>query len=116
MLRLISDEDVPGAIVRGLRRHQPDLDIVRVQEVGLRTEDDPVLLAWAAANGRVLVTRDRQTLIAAAYERVKDGQPMSGLIVVHEALDIGPAIEQIRMVAVCCTEAELKDRVIFLPM
>jgi predicted nuclease of predicted toxin-antitoxin system len=116
MLRLVSDADVPGAIVRGLRRHQPDLDIVRVQEVGLRTADDSVLLAWAATEGRILVTRDRQTMIGTAYQRVTDGQPMPRLIVVHEDLGPGPAVEQIRMVAVCCTDEEMKDRVVFLPL
>jgi predicted nuclease of predicted toxin-antitoxin system len=39
------------------------LDLVRVQEVGLRTADDPDILEWAAAQGRVLVTRDRDTMI-----------------------------------------------------
>ena len=44
MLRLVSDEDVPGSIVSGLRSRQPDLDIVRVQEVGLRTQGDDIIL------------------------------------------------------------------------
>ena len=39
MLRLLSDEDVPKSIVRGLRLRQSDIDILRVQEVGLRTSD-----------------------------------------------------------------------------
>jgi hypothetical protein len=32
MLRLASDADVHGDIVRGLRRRQPDLDLVRAQD------------------------------------------------------------------------------------
>ena len=36
MLRLLTDEDVHGDIVDGLRRRQPALDLVRVQDVGLR--------------------------------------------------------------------------------
>ena len=36
MLRMLSDEDVPGDIVRGLLRRQPNLDVVRVQEAALR--------------------------------------------------------------------------------
>jgi predicted nuclease of predicted toxin-antitoxin system len=116
MLRLLSDEDVPKSIVRGLRLRQPDLDILRVQEVGLRTRDDPLILAWAAKEGRVLVSRDRQTMIGHAYQRVQSGQPMPGLIVVHEDMTIGQAVEQILMTAVCCTVEEVENRVIFLPL
>ncbi len=51
MLRLVSDENFKGEIVRGLRRRLPDLDLVRVQDVGLREADDPPILSWAAAGG-----------------------------------------------------------------
>ena len=36
MLRLLSDENFNGDIVRGLGLRQPDLDLLRVQDVGLR--------------------------------------------------------------------------------
>ncbi len=32
MLRLASDADVHGELVRGLRRHSPEIDLVRVQD------------------------------------------------------------------------------------
>ena len=35
MLRLLADENFHGDIVRGLLLRQPDLDLVRVQDVGL---------------------------------------------------------------------------------
>jgi hypothetical protein len=116
MLRLLSDEDVPKSIVRGLRLRQPDIDILRVQEVGLRTSDDPLILEWAAKECRVLITRDRQTMIGHAYQRVQSGQSMPGLIVVHEDMTIGQAVEQILMTAVCCTAAEMDNQVVFLPL
>ena len=36
MLLLVSDENFNNDIVRGLLRRKPDLDIVRVQDVGWR--------------------------------------------------------------------------------
>ena len=39
---------------------EPTLDIVRVQDVGLRTASDPDILAWAASEGRILLTHDRK--------------------------------------------------------
>jgi len=48
MLRLAADENFNNDIVRGLLRRKPDLDIVRVQDVGLSGADDPTILEWAA--------------------------------------------------------------------
>ena len=48
MLRLVSDESFNGDIVRGLLFRLPDLNLVRVQDVGLEQAIDPVVLAWAA--------------------------------------------------------------------
>ena len=33
MLRLASDADVHGEIIRGLRRRSPEIDLIRVQDV-----------------------------------------------------------------------------------
>ncbi len=57
MLRLLADENFNGDIVRGLLLRQADLDLVRVQDVGLAGAEDPQLLAWAAENDRILLTR-----------------------------------------------------------
>ncbi|MBU2609951.1 MAG: DUF5615 family PIN-like protein, partial [Chloroflexi bacterium] len=48
MLRLAADENFNNDIVRGLLRRKPDLDIVRIQDVGLSAADDPTMLEWAA--------------------------------------------------------------------
>ena len=59
MLKLVSDENFDGAILRGLFRRRPDLDIVRVQDVEMSATPDPEILAWAAVEGRILLTHDR---------------------------------------------------------
>lgn len=74
MLRLAADENFNNDIVRGLMRRQPELDIVRLQDVGLCGADDPTVLEWAAQEGRVLLTHDVSTMTKHAYERVR-GQP-----------------------------------------
>ena len=58
MLRLLSDESVHGGIVRGLRRQAPELDVIRVHDVGLIQTPDPQILEWAAKEGRVVITAD----------------------------------------------------------
>ena len=49
LLRMLSDEDVPGDIIKDLRQREPGLDVVRVQEVGLMHTPDPDILEWAAS-------------------------------------------------------------------
>lgn len=45
MLRLLADENFNEDIVRGMLLRQPDLNIVRVQDVGLGGADGPDILA-----------------------------------------------------------------------
>ena len=89
MLRFVADEDFTRLIVRGVLRIRPDVDIVRVQDVGLRTQEDAVVLDWAAREGRVLLTHDAQTMPAHAYERVRNMLPMPGVFVTPQDVAIG---------------------------
>lgn len=73
MFRLLADENFDENIVRGLRRRLPEVDVVRVQSVGLKGADDPTVLEWAATEGRVLVTHDVRTVTRYAWERVDHG-------------------------------------------
>src|SRR5437667_6674839 len=62
VLKLASDENVDGDILRGLLRRLPELDVVRILDVGLAAAPDPSILHWAAAEERILLTHDRDTL------------------------------------------------------
>ena len=53
MPSFLSDEDLHGPIVDGLRLHYPGVDVVRAVEVGLGGLADDLLLSWAAQQGRV---------------------------------------------------------------
>lgn len=115
MLKLAADENFNRKIVRGLRRRQLDLDIVIVQERDLTGISDPELLAWAASENRVLLTHDAATMAKFAYDRVNRGQPMPGVVEISQDLAIGPAIEDILLMANCSLEGEWQDQVIFIP-
>ena len=80
MLRLLSDEDVNGAIVEGLLLHGEGLDLVRAVDVGLGHTPDERILEWAAAEGRVLITGDVNTMVGFAWNRVRQKQPMPGVL------------------------------------
>jgi predicted nuclease of predicted toxin-antitoxin system len=116
VLRLVSDENFNADILRGLYRRRPDLDVVRVQDVGLSATPDPDVLAWAAAEGRVLLTHDRDTMPNFAYDRVRAGQPLPGVFLVSDLMPVGQAIDEILLAVECLLPEECKDLVRFFPL
>ncbi|MBI3247070.1 MAG: DUF5615 family PIN-like protein [Deltaproteobacteria bacterium] len=116
MLRFVADEDFTRVIVRGVLRARPGIDLVRVQDVGLRTQDDAAVLDWAAKAGRVLLTHDAQTMPAHAYERVQNTLPMPGVFVIPQDEAIGRIIEDLILLAECSDEEEWEGQVKYLPL
>ena len=116
MIRLLADQNFNERIVRGLVRLQPALDVLHVRDIGLSAAADPVILERAAADGRVLLTHDRQTVPAFAYGRVSAGEPMPGVFLVSKMLPIGQAIEEILLAIQCMSPEECKDLVKYFPM
>ena len=116
MLRLASDADVHGDIIRGLRRRMPTIDLIRAQDALGERAADPAILAWAAAENRILVTNDRNTRVGFAYQRAEAGESMPGLIVTSNDQSIGSAIEDILLLAEQMSEEEMRNQiVVFLP-
>lgn len=116
MLRLLSDENFNGDIVRGLFLRQPDLDLLRVQDVGLRKVDDPAILDWAASNGCILLTHDRATMPDFAYERLSQGQQMSGLFVINDRMPVRQVIDELLLLLDCSEQDEWEGIVLYLPL
>ena len=115
-LRLLADENLDSDIVRGILRQCPSVDIVRTQDAGLSGADDPTVLAWAAAESRVLVTHDVNTIPRYAYERVGRGEQMPGVIIVPQRTAIATCIEDLVLLAECSEDREWERRVLFLPL
>jgi predicted nuclease of predicted toxin-antitoxin system len=116
MVRLLSDENFNGDIVRGLLLRRPALDLRRIQDVGLEGADDPTILEWAAVNNRIILTHDRATMPDFAYTKVVTGQPMPGVFVMDDRISIRQAIDEILLIEVCSEQAEWIGLVVYLPL
>ena len=116
MLSFAADENFNNNIIRGLLRRNPDLDIVRVQDMGLSGADDPTVLEWSAQQQRILLTHDVSTITHFAYERVRTGKPMPGVFEVNRKVPIGTAIEDILLLAEYSYEGEWENQVRYLPL
>ena len=116
MLRFAADENFNNAVIRGLRRRLPELDLVRVQDAGLSGADKPTVLAWAAREDRILLTHDVSTMSRFAYDRVDAGNPMPGVFEVPRSLAAGVAIEDLLLIAECSQPDEWNEQVWYLPL
>ena len=116
MLAFAADENFNHDIVRGVRRRNPAVDLLTVQAAGLSGADDPAVLAWAAAAGRVLLTHDVRTMTRYAHARVAAGEPMPGVFEVAPDVPVGVAIDEILILAECSRPAEWDGQVRYLPL
>lgn len=116
MLRLAADENFNNDIIRGLRRKNPAIDVVRVQDTGLSGHDDPEVLEWAALNGCVLLTHDVSTTTRYAYERVTKGHSMPGVFEISRSVKISRAIDDLLLLVECSLEGEWEGQFRYLPL
>jgi predicted nuclease of predicted toxin-antitoxin system len=114
--RFLADENIDPDLVLGLRRRIEDIDILRVQDVGLRTLDDPEILQWAADEGRILISHDLKTMPGFAGERLTAGLPMPGIILLRSTLSIAQALDEIAAIAGASDADEWTDQIAYLPL
>lgn len=88
MLRLLFDEDVNHHIIRGLVRRLPALDYATVFDLDMAGDDDPAVLRAAAADKRLLVSHDVNTMSAAYGELLASGETCYGLLLVPQGEDL----------------------------
>jgi predicted nuclease of predicted toxin-antitoxin system len=116
MIRFLADEDFDARILRGLLRRLPQIDVVRVQDVGLQSAHDHQVLAFAAEENRILLTHDVTTMSDFAYQRINKDLPMPGVFEIAQEINIGEAIEELILIAECSLENEWQGQVRFLPL
>lgn len=115
MLRFLTDENFDGRITAGLLQLEPALPLVRVQDVGLSGADDRTVLAWAAAEERLLLTHDRRTIPGFAINRVLAGQRMPGVVVVAGSCPLRVAIDALHLLAGASFDGEWEGQILSFP-
>ncbi len=115
MIALLADEDFNGRIIRGLFRIVPQLDLVRVNQVGLQGKADATILAWAASNRRVVLTHDLNTFLDVALQRARNGETMPGVVAVPQQMGIGGAISDLALIVACAEPSDFAGQIWYLP-
>jgi hypothetical protein len=115
VLRFLADEDLRGAIFRGVQRKVPQADFVRVVDVGLSGAPDDAVLQWAASEDRVVVTHDVNTMLSVGFDRVAAGEPMPGIVAIPQSASIGQVVNDLILIVTCARDDDLRDQIVHLP-
>lgn len=110
-----ADADLDMAIVRGLRRLHPAIDVQSADEAGLRGRSDPEVLALAAQQGRMLMTHDKRTMTGHFRDFLNSEQHSPGVIVIDQSASLRAAIVALFIIWKASEPEEWRDQLIFLP-
>jgi|SRR5215471_11500012 len=116
MLRLLIDQDLDQDILRGLAQRIQGLDAITAYEAGLSEATDLEFLAWAATEGRIIVSHDRKTMPGHAAERMAKGEPVAGVIIVSRRLPIKRVLDDLEMIVSCSEPVEWENVIRSLPL
>lgn len=92
------------------------MDVLTIQQAGIRGLPDPDVFAWAAEEGRILLTHDAKTMTGPAYARVAEGLPMPGLVVIAQSVPIRDAVEALMLFDGASVEGEWEGQIVRLPI
>ena len=115
-IRFLADEDFNQAIVAGLRHREPRLDMLTISELGMKGTPDPQVLAFAAEQGRMVVSHDVTTMPVHFAVHIAGGNSSPGLFVIHQTIPIGKAIEELLLIWEASAPEEWRDRWTRLPL
>jgi hypothetical protein len=114
-IRFQADANFSHVIIKGLRRSQPTIDIQTAESAGLVGVPDLEVLTRAAAEKRVLLSHDYHTMPRHFGDFLASGRNCAGVLLLHQTLPIGQAIELIELVWEASTPAEYVDTLLYLP-
>lgn len=90
--------------------------MIRVQDSEVYGADDPTVLEWAAREGRILLTYDRNTMTKYAYERVAAGLETPGVLVIGPLTPVGQVIDELAAIVGASEADEWAGKVTYLPL
>jgi hypothetical protein len=77
---------------------------------------DELVLAWAAAHNRVLLTHDVSTMTAYAYRCIMKGDPMAGVFEVSRRVTVRSAVDDILLLSECSDPGAWEGQIRYLPL
>jgi hypothetical protein len=120
-LRYVFDEHLRGELWKAIQFHNgraPDpIDVVRVgdpPDLPLSSKD-PDILAWAELHQRVLVSRDKRTMVADLAAHLQRGRGSPGLFIIRRGADLAPVLAFVIYAASAGDEDQWRDQIVYIP-
>ena len=117
--RFLADENFNLAIVAGLRRARPALDILTAPDAGILHLADPGVLAWATTHNRILLSHDMRTMPGHFYRflaQLPHDHHCPGVMLLSQSLAIGQAIAAVLEIWDLSFHDEWRDVLTRLPL
>jgi predicted nuclease of predicted toxin-antitoxin system len=114
MVRFQADADLNHIIVAALVRKKPDVDF-RTAAFALQGLTDSEVLAYAAANHRILVTHDSKTM-PRHFAQFVMAHESPGVIIVPQHLPVAAVVEELLLVASATSAEDWTNRICYLPL
>lgn len=112
-----ADEDLDRDIVTGLRRRETSIVFEIIPTPGLpKGTLDPAVLAFAAGQGRILVSHDLKTMPQHFADFLASGQHSAGLVLVPRKLPIAQVIEELYLIWEATTPDYWRNLIQYLPL
>jgi uncharacterized protein with PIN domain len=105
-IKFYTDEQVPKAVIKGLR--QRGADVLTVPEAGMMGASDSEQLKRAAREGRVILTQDDDFLRLAASES------HSGIVYAHQQTPIGEVIRGLMLIHQVLSAEDMHGQIEYL--
>jgi hypothetical protein len=120
-IRFVLDENQRGRLWRAIWDHNSrggiQIDAVRVGDppdlpLGI---EDPILLLWAEQADRILVTADKQTMIAHLGGHRAAGHHSPGIFLIRNGSHLADLVAFLSLAAGEDDEGQWRDCVVFIP-
>lgn len=97
-MKYLTDENISLRFLNALQRNLPDLDVVRVQDVGLQGASDSEIVEWAGKESRVLITKDKATIPPLVSVLLESNHLVYRVMVIRPNVTIASVIEMISLI------------------
>jgi hypothetical protein len=116
--RFLLDEHVNRAIQRQLRRLDPCIDVLAINDPDAPpagTSDSDILL-WIEKSGYILVTENRSTIPGHLAEHIAAGRHIPGIFWIRPHASLHSIIEELYLIWAVSTADGYEGRTLFIPL
>ena len=114
--RFQADNDLRGAIWRGVLRREPSIDFQSAREVELDGVPDSEVLRVASMQNRILISHDENTMPSHFKSFLAAGYESPGLLIVSQSVATNVVIESILLIWIASESDDWKNKIAWLPL